>query len=61
MPDPLIERLDAARILFDLQQGNEIAQGFSGCLEPEEIARRVAKGLLEKFDFALARIWLLEP
>ncbi|MBD1864132.1 MULTISPECIES: LuxR C-terminal-related transcriptional regulator [Trichocoleus] len=61
MPNPLIEHLDATRILFDLQQGNEIAQGFSGCLEPEEIARRVANGLVEKFDCALARIWLLEP
>ncbi|MBW4489837.1 MAG: GAF domain-containing protein [Trichocoleus desertorum ATA4-8-CV12] len=63
MPDSpieLTERLDSTRILFDLQQGNEIAQGFSGCLEPEEIARRVTTGLVEKFDCALARIWLLE-
>jgi DNA-binding CsgD family transcriptional regulator len=61
MPDPLIGLLDPTRILFDLQQGNEIAQCFSGCLEPEEIARRVTDGLVEKFDCAFARLWLLEP
>lgn len=61
MPDPLTGLLDPTRILFDLQQGNEIAQGFSGCMEPEEIARWVTDGLVEKFDCAFARIWLLEP
>jgi len=30
-------------------------------MEPEEIARRVTNGLVEKFDCAFARIWLLEP
>ncbi len=61
MPDSLTGLLNPTRILFDLQQGNEIAQGFSGCMEPEEIARRVTDGLVEKFDCAFARIWLLEP
>ncbi len=61
MPDSLTGLLDPTRILFDLQQGNEIAQGFSGCMEPEEIARRVTNGLVEKFDCAFARIWVLEP
>ncbi len=61
MPDSLTGLLDPTRILFDLQQGNEIAQGFSGCMEPEEIARRLTDGLVEKFDCAFARIWLLEP
>lgn len=53
--------LDSTRILFDLQQSNEIAQSFSGCLEPEEIARRLTSGLVERFDCAFARVWLLEP
>lgn len=53
--------LDTARLLFDLQQGNEIAQSFSGCLDPELIARRVTDGLVEKFNCAFARIWLVEP
>lgn len=52
--------LDSARLLFDLQQGNAIAQSFSGCLEPEVIARYVTDGLIEKFDCAFARIWLVE-
>lgn len=61
MSDSLPGLLDPTRILLDLQQGNEIAQCFSGCLEPEEIARRVTDGLVEKFDCAFARLWLLEP
>ncbi len=48
MPDSVTGLLDPTRILFDLQQGNEIAQGFSGCMEPEEIARRVTDGLSER-------------
>lgn len=53
--------LDPTRLLFDLQRGNEIAQRFSGCLEPEVIARQVTDGLVEQFGCAFARIWLLEP
>ncbi|MBE9012144.1 GAF domain-containing protein, partial [Pseudanabaenaceae cyanobacterium LEGE 13415] len=52
---------DPNRILFDLQQVNEIAQSFSGCLVPEEIARSVTLGLVERFSGAMARLWLLEP
>ncbi|MBW4441186.1 MAG: GAF domain-containing protein [Plectolyngbya sp. WJT66-NPBG17] len=52
---------DSTRILFNLHQVNEIAQGFSGCLMPEEIARSVTSGLVEKFAGAMARLWLLEP
>lgn len=59
MYDPLI-RIDSRQILFDLQQGNAIAHSLSGCLEPEEIARKVTLGLVEKFDCAFARLWLLE-
>ena len=61
MPEPLTKLLDPTKILFELQQGNEIAQCFSGCLEPQEIASQVTDGLVEKFDCAFARIWLLEP
>lgn len=53
-------QLDATRILFDLQQANEIAQSFSGCLNPDAIARCVTAGLVERFSCAFARIWLLE-
>ena len=53
--------LDSARLLFGLQQGNRIAQSLSGCLEPEVIASRVTEGLVEKFNCAFARIWIVEP
>lgn len=61
MSNPLTGLLDSTRLLFDLQQGNEIAQSFSGCLDPEEIAHRITEGLVEKFNCAFARLWLLEP
>lgn len=60
MSDPLTGLLDPTRLVFDLQQANEIAQRFSGCLEPEEIAHCTTEGLVEKFGCAFARIWLLE-
>lgn len=53
--------LDSTQILFDLQQVNKIAQSFSGCLGVEEIARKATESLVEKFDCALARLWLVEP
>jgi DNA-binding CsgD family transcriptional regulator len=59
--DPMAEQLNPGRILLDLQQANQIAQYCSGCLDPAEIASRVTAGLVEKFDCAFARIWLLEP
>lgn len=61
MPKLLSGLLNSPRILFDLQQVNEIAQSFAGCLEPEEIAYRVTDSLVERFDCALARLWLVEP
>jgi len=52
---------DATRLLMDLQQVSAIVQSFSGCQEPEAIARQTTEGLIEKFDCAFARIWLMEP
>jgi DNA-binding CsgD family transcriptional regulator len=51
---------DSARILLDLRKINEIAQGLSGCFVPEDIARSVTLGLVDRFDFAMARLWLLD-
>ncbi|NJN85937.1 MAG: GAF domain-containing protein [Leptolyngbyaceae cyanobacterium SL_7_1] len=56
-----IGQLDSTRILLDLQRANEIAQALAGCLEPEDIARRVTEGIIEKFGCVFARLWLLEP
>lgn len=49
------------RLLVDLQRVSELVQSFSGGLEPETIAKRATDGLIEKFDCAFARIWLMEP
>jgi len=54
------ESLNSNRLLFDLHQIAQIAQTFSGCLEPEVIAHQLTEGLIQKFGIALARVWLLE-
>lgn len=61
MTDPVFERVDGTRLVIDLQQVNAIANSFCGCLEPVEIAQKVADGLVAKFDCVFARIWLIEP
>lgn len=61
MSQPIPELIDSMRLLADLQQVSEIARCFSGCLEPEAIARHTTNGLVEKFNCALARVWLVEP
>jgi DNA-binding CsgD family transcriptional regulator len=57
----MTEVLDPTKLLFDLHRGTEIAETFSGCLDPEAIAHRVTDGIVERFDCAFARVWLLEP
>ncbi len=61
MAESVFEMRGDPRLLVDLQQVNAIAQSFSGCLEPAEIARQVTDGLVEKFGCVFARIWLMEP
>ncbi|HEY9827753.1 MAG TPA: LuxR C-terminal-related transcriptional regulator [Stenomitos sp.] len=61
MSDPVFGSIDGTRLLIGLQQVNAIAKTISGCLNPEEIARQVTDGLVEKFGCAFARIWLVEP
>lgn len=46
---------------MDLQQVSQIAQTFSGCLEPTTIAKQVTDQLVTVFNCAFARIWLVEP
>ena len=53
--------LDAARLVYDLQQVKEIAQSLSGQIDPTQIAHQVTEALVQRFGCALARIWLLEP
>lgn len=61
MPEPISSFLDSTRLLFDLQQSNKIAERFAGCLDPQVIARHVTDGLVDTFDCAFARLWLVEP
>lgn len=53
--------LDAARLVYDLQQVKEIAQSLSGQRDPAQIAHQVTEALVQRFGCALARIWLLDP
>lgn len=55
------EVLDSTKLLLDLQQVNDIAERILDCLVPEAIAQQVTDGLVEKFDCAFSRIWLVEP
>ncbi|NJO39760.1 MAG: GAF domain-containing protein [Cyanobacteria bacterium CRU_2_1] len=48
------------RLLVDLQRVSEVVQSFGGCLEPDAIAKQTTDGLVEKFDCAFARIWIVE-
>ncbi len=59
MPDSKI--LDGTRLLLGLQQVSQIAQGFSGLSRPESIALMATNGLVEQFNSAFARIWVVEP
>jgi DNA-binding NarL/FixJ family response regulator len=53
--------MDALRLLVDLQKVSALALSFSGCLDPDEISRRTTDRLVQQFDFAFSRIWLVEP
>ena len=53
--------LNDAKLVWDLQRANQIAQSFSASLNSEEIAHFATEGLVKYFDCAFARIWLVEP
>jgi DNA-binding CsgD family transcriptional regulator len=61
VPELIAGSLNSTRLLLDLQQAGEIAQSFSGCLDPSTIARCTTDGLVNRFNCAFARIWLVEP
>lgn len=58
MPNDFI---DPHRLLFELQKIDRLNQNLSGCLQAESIAAKITDGLVEEFDCAFARIWLVEP
>lgn len=59
--NPSVDLPSPTRLLLDLQRVNKIAQRLSGGLEVDTIARYVTDGLVNQFDCALARIWVVEP
>ncbi|WP_416676258.1 LuxR C-terminal-related transcriptional regulator [Egbenema bharatensis] len=61
MSEPVTQLLDSMRLLVDLQRVSAVVQRLNGCLDPDEIAKRATDGLIEQFDCAFARIWLMEP
>lgn len=60
MTEQIASMLDSTRLLLALQQATEIAQRFSGCLQPDDIACCATEGLVHQFGCAFARIWLVE-
>ncbi len=61
MSIPLLDTLNASRLIYDLQLANRIAQRLHGCLDAPTIACHITDGLVREFGCALARIWLVEP
>lgn len=59
--DSVVDCLNAPRLMFELQRANQIAQDIYACLDTRAIANRVTQGLVNQFNCALARIWLVEP
>ncbi|HEY9660738.1 MAG TPA: GAF domain-containing protein, partial [Allocoleopsis sp.] len=55
------ESLNSRQLLVDLHRISEITQRFAGCLDPVAIAKQTTDGLVQTFDCAFARIWLMEP
>ncbi|MGB7087398.1 MAG: GAF domain-containing protein, partial [Phormidesmis sp.] len=53
-------QLDVSRLLFDLKLCTELVSRFTGWLDADAIALCTTDGLIEKFDCAFARIWLIE-
>ncbi len=53
--------LDVSRLLFDLKRCSELMSRFTGWLEADAIAICLTEGLIEQFDCAFARVWLVNP
>jgi DNA-binding CsgD family transcriptional regulator len=60
VPLPIVDPLNAPRLIFDLQQANQVAQRIYGCLDAQTLSTHITEGLVQQFGCALARIWLVE-
>ena len=54
------ELIDPTRLLYELQNIDCLNQSLSGCFESKAIATKVTEGLVDKFNCAFARIWLVD-
>jgi DNA-binding CsgD family transcriptional regulator len=52
--------INPTRLLLELQNINLLIQSLSGCLEPEAIAKKITDSLVDKFNCAFVRIWIVE-
>jgi len=52
--------INPTRLLLELQNVDRLNQSLSGCLETKAIANTITDGLVDKFNCAFARIWLVE-
>lgn len=52
--------INPTRLLLELQNIDRLNQCLSGCLDEKAIANTITDGLVNKFDCAFARIWLVE-
>jgi DNA-binding CsgD family transcriptional regulator len=52
--------INPTRLLLELQNINLLIQSLSGCLEPETIAKKITDSLVDKFNCAFVRIWVVE-
>ncbi|MGL4884204.1 MAG: LuxR C-terminal-related transcriptional regulator [Waterburya sp.] len=52
--------INPTRLLLELQNINLLIQSLSGCLEPETIAKKITDSLVDKFNCAFVRIWIVE-
>ena len=54
-------KLKVSRLLFDLKKCAALIHQFSGELSTQTIAKQTTDGLIEQFDCAFVRLWLVEP
>ena len=60
VPDDHHDLINPTRLLLELQNVDRLNQSLSGCLDAKAIANTITDGLVDKFNCAFARIWLVE-
>ncbi len=60
MPDDHHDLINPTRLLLELQNVDRLNQSLSGCLESRAIAKKLTDGLVDRFNCAFARVWLVK-